>query len=287
MTNKLLYFFGFIIVMSILFLIVSTVGAYFRSGFKADKINAVLMKYDNIKGNMLATLVGIITPFCSCTTVPVFAGLVGININFGVAMSFLISSPTMNIAAFILLLSLFGVGKSVIYLFSCIFTAVFGGMLIGKITGNDQIRRSFVDLNRPFVLNSFKESVIFSLKSLRYYIFIFIIAALAGALIYNFVPENLIGKFSVFNGFYMVFVAVIIGAVIYADIILLIPVGYALMLKGVNQGIILAFMLSASCISLPGIIMLSRIIKTRPLILFVSTLIVFYSALGLIYFFMG
>ena len=286
MTDKLIFFFGFIGTMSLLFLTVSVIGVYFRSGFRGEKINSVLKKYNNVNGNIIATLAGMVTPFCSCTTVPVFAGLVGININFGVAMSFLISSPTMNIAALILLVTLFGIKESLVYLVACIVTSVAGGMLIGRITGNDQIRRTFIHLNKPVASKSLKEVLIFSLKSLRSYIFIFVFAALAGVLIHNYVPDDLFEKFRILNGFYMVFIAVIIGSLIYADIIVLIPAGYALMLKGINQGIILALMLSASCISIPGIIMLSRIIKTKPLILFIVTLFVFFSILGLIYYYM-
>ncbi len=280
------YFAGFIFIISFLFVSITFLGAIIKSKFSAQKLNGLLAKFDGIRGNIIAAVVGMLTPFCSCTTVPIFAGLIETNVNFGVAMSFLIASPAINLAAIILLLTLFGLKIAVIYIGAIFIIAVFGGYILGKIKLRDQIKPTFISLADSCRIGSFKEAFYFSLKSLRYFILILALSAVIGALIYNYIPGELLLKLTLENSIWAVPIAVLVGAVVYADIILLIPTGYAFLAKGVNQGIVLAFMMSAAGISISEILLLSKIIKIKPLVYFITIIVSLYTIIGIIFYYL-
>ena len=285
MAKSVIYFFCFIIVMSLLFIGVSMLGILVKSRFSGEKIAAVILKYRGIRGKIVAAVIGVITPFCSCTTVPIFGALVGSNIGCGTAISFLISSPSINIPAFILLLTLLGPRTAFIYIAACFLFAVAGGLIFDLFFHKNPIRDNFISIfekEEEFTIGgAFK----FSMKSLRYFLPVFLLAAAIGTCIYNYIPPGLLVKLTANNSILAVPIAVAIGSLIYSDIILLIPVGYALILKGVNQGIVLGFLISASSLSIPGMIMLSRIIKPVHLFSLIGMLLILYTGLGLIYYF--
>ena len=284
MVKPIYYFFGFVLVISFLFVLVSFIGALIKTKASEKKIHRLLTKYGGLKGNIIASIVGVITPFCSCTTVPIFAGLIRTNVSLGVAMSFLIASPTINIAAFIILLSLFGIKMAFYYVSACFIIAVSAGYILGKIPLKKQIKPSFVNF-QDCEIGSWKNSLSFSFKSLFYFLPILILSAAIGALIYNYVPSDFLLKLTLNNNPIIIPVVVLLGAIIYADIILLIPIGYALLLKGVNQGIVFAFMIAASGMSIPQILLLSKILKTRVIIYFILILLVLYTLLGVAFYY--
>lgn len=286
MGDLLLYFGGFLLIMCALFVAATFLGAIVRARASADWITLVLRKRSGIGGNIIAATVGVITPFCSCTTVPIFAGLLASDVSLGVAVSFLIASPTMNIAAFVLLLTLFGVKAAVFYLASCMAIAVAVGGILGRMKLKDYINHGFANFADSCHVDSWKDTLRISLAGLKYFAPILALSAAIGAVIHNYLPTELVTALSGNNSIFAIPVATAIGAVIYADVIVVLPVGYALLQKGLNQGIVFAFMIAAAGISLPSVLLLAKILAPRLLLFLVGLLLVFYMLLGVAYYYM-
>ena len=280
------YLILFILVISALFVLASFLGGIIKTKKWSHKINELLSRYGGIRGNILAAAIGVVTPFCSCTTVPIFAGLLEAEVSFGIAISFLIASPAINVAAIIVLLVLFGFKLAVLYVVASFVVAVIGGYILGKLKLQDQIRPSFISLADNCRVKSWRDALSVSIKSFKYFSVVLIASAVIGALIHNYVPDELLFTVTMGNSLWAVPIAVAFGSVIYSDIIVLIPIGYSLLTKGVNQGIVFAFMIAAAGISISGLLLLSKIIKTKPLVYFVINLLVLYTLLGVAFYFL-
>jgi len=283
--NPVAYFFGFIVVMSALVMLSSYLSLYVRTKPATEKILAHLTRAKGIFGNIAASILGSLTPFCSCTTVPIFAGLLNAGVETGTAMSFLIASPSIGIASMILLLTLFGYKTAIAYTVASILVAVIGGYVIRMFHVTEPLRRSFVFIAEEAGPQTGKQALTTAWRMLKHFFPVIILCALIGVLIENYIPISLLSILTGHNSVWMVPVVVLVGAAIYADMIVLIPIGFALIEKGVNQGIVLAFMLAAAGISVPSVILLSKVIRPRLLIYFVTTLILLYTALGLVFYF--
>lgn len=279
------YFFVFTVTMTVLFFAVSWVVFVLRRHFFRGNVLWVFQKWGDWRGNVVSAFFGMITPFCSCTTVPIFSGLLESGVPYGVAVSFLIASPSMNIGAFILLLVLFGIRESILYGGACFVTAILVGLLLQKRNIETEVRRSFFHLSKKCVIDT-DTSWDFSWRALKHFFPLLLISATMGALLYQWVPTEWLLRMTGNNAWWVILPAVLIGAVLYADIIVILPFGYALLEKGVNNGIVFAFMIAVAGISLPSTLLLSKILNVRALFTLIGTLLVLYMAIGyLLYFF--
>ena len=284
--NPILYFCGFTAIMSALIVASSFIGLLARTQPMIKRANARLIKMKGIGGNIVAALLGTITPFCSCTTVPVFAGLLTAGVETGTAMSFLIASPSIGIASMGLLLVLFGYKTALAYIVANLIVAVVGGYIIRLCNMEEPLRRSFMSVADDGGAKTPKEALIASLHLLYHFLPIVLLSALLGTVIANYIPQSFLLFMTANNSIWVIPIVVIVGAIIYADMIVLIPIGFALIEKGVNQGIVLAFMLAAAGISVPSIMLLSKVIKFRLLAYFVVILILLYMCLGVFFYFL-
>jgi uncharacterized protein len=286
MRSIVLYFVGFLLVMAGLTFVAAFLAAMIRSRFTAAFITRRMLRYKGLQGSAIASAIGLVTPFCSCTTVPIFAGLLGGNVSLGVATSFLIASPSMNLTAFLLLVYLFGIRAASGYLLSCYLIAIFGGYIVGRFGSPDQLKRSFVEQIDECCIVRWQDAIPVARSSLVRFLPILAVAAAVGALMHNLVPQELISRLSRSSGVLGVPIAVAVGGPLYADVVVLLPIGFALLQKGLNQGIVFAFLISAAGISIPSILLLSRILRMRLLVFLVSLLLVFYTLIGIVFYYL-
>lgn len=272
--------------MSALIMLSSFLALFVRTQQMIERANRKLINSKGIIGNISASLLGAMTPFCSCTTVPIFAGLLTAGVETGTAMSFLIASPSIGIASMILLVVLFGYRTAIAYTIASIAVAIAGGYIIRLFKIKEPLRRSFMEVTEDAPAKTYQEAIVASWYMLLHFFPMVIVAALLGTLIENYIPQSLLVSLTANNSIWIIPIVVIIGAAIYVDMIVLIPIGFALIEKGVNQGIVLAFMLAAAGISVPSVLLLSKVIKPKLLIYFVVTLILLYTCLGVIFYFL-
>lgn len=260
----------------LLLLISITIITYIQTYLSNEKIKGVISKFGGIKGNIIAALLGTITPFCSCSSIPIFIGFTKAKLPLGVIFSFLISSPMVDISSIIILSGSFGVTISMLYVIAGLFVAVVGGTLIGKFSCKNQINYfDMKDSNEVFNINltkkdrlniSFKQA----LKLVKEMILYIFIGVGIGAFIHNYIPSDIIvGVLGSENPFGVI-LSTLIGMPIYADMFTTIPIAEALLLKGAQLGSILSFMMAITVYSIPSIIMLKKIIKTKLLLVFIA-----------------
>lgn len=258
--------------LSVLIFLVS----YIQSFFPPERTKKILGRFNGIFANTLAALLGTITPFCSCSSIPLFIGFTSAGLPVGVTFSFLISSPLVDLASVILLASIFGFRIAFLYVVVGLVLAVVAGTFIEKFKMGKYIE-SFVrnagsvDIDEPNLttkerITYSKDQVIFTVKKVFLYV---IIGVLIGATIHNFIPESFIQKVLGDKNPLSVILATIIGIPMYADIFGTLPIAESLFYKGAKIGTILSFMMAVTALSLPSIIMLKKVIKTPLLIFFV------------------
>lgn len=258
--------------------------SYIRSYFPPERTKAILAKFRGITSNFMASVLGIVTPFCSCSSVPLFIGFVEAGIPIGVTFSFLITSPIVNEAAFIVLLGLFGWKIALVYVVLGVFVGTIGGAIIGKLKMEDQVEEyvyqikmgqsEIEDLTKKqrakFAWDNVKEIV----NKIWLYL---IIGIGFGALIHGVVPEDLLSQYAGPNNPLAVIVAVIIGIPLYLNVLGTIPIAEALIAKGVGMGTAMAFMMSVTALSLPALILIRKVIKPKLIAAFVTI-----TAIGII-----
>lgn len=263
----------------------SFLGLFVRTQPMIEKFHAKLIKMKGIGGNITASILGSLTPFCSCTTVPIFAGLLTAGVETGTAMSFLIASPSIGIASMILLLVLFGFRTAVAYTVASLAVAIIGGYILRFFYKGEPLKRTFMSIAEDAPAKTYREVLDSSWRLLCHFFPIVVLTALLGTVIENYIPQSLLISLTANNSIWIIPIVVVIGAAIYADMIVLIPIGFALIEKGVNQGIVLSFMLAAAGISVPSVLLLSKVIKPKLLVYFVVTLMLLYMCLGFIFYF--
>ncbi|WP_078693758.1 permease [Cetobacterium ceti] len=251
--------------------------SYIQSYFPPERTKKILGGFKGISGNILGALFGTITPFCSCSSIPLFIGFTSAGLPLGVTFSFLISSPLVDLGSFLLLSSFFGFKIAIIYVIVGVILAVIGGVIIDKMNMKKYIAEYILNIENvdmDIEKLSSKERVNFSKNQVRD---IFkkvwgpvLIGVGIGAMIHNVIPretiETLLGK----NNPFAVIIATVIGVPMYADIFGTLPIAEALYMKGVQLGTILSLMMSVTALSFPAIIMLSKIIKPKLLGLYVG-----------------
>lgn len=265
----------FILLLTMIFII-----SYIQSYFPPERSRQVIGKYKGLAALIISALLGTITPFCSCSSIPLFIGFVSAGLPLGVAFAFLISSPLVDLGSIVLLSSVFGFNVTFIYVLLGLILAVAGGALIDKlkmdkyiaefITKNPYLDNSIADLTKKERALFAKTQVIQIAK--KVYIYIFIGVGI-GAVIHNYIPENYISMVLGNNNLFAVPLAALLGAPMYADIFGVIPVAESLYLKGAGLGTVMSFMMAVTALSLPSIIMLKQVVKSRLLITFIAVVI--------------
>lgn len=264
--------------------------SYIQSYFPPERTKKILGRFHGIGANAVGALLGTVTPFCSCSSIPIFMGFTRAGLSSGVTFSFLISSPLVDLGAFILLASVFGFPIAIVYVVVGLVLAILGGTIIEK-TGVGKHVRDFilegeiaevegVELTRKDRLIYAKDQMLGTLKKVWIYI---LVGVGIGAAIHNFIPTEWIQMVLGEDKWYSVFVASFVGVPMYADIFGTIPVAEALFAKGVGVGTILAFMMSVTALSLPSLIMLSKAVKPKLLFWFIFTVVVGIIAVGFIF----
>lgn len=265
--------------------------SYIQSFFPPERSKRILGRFRGLWANIIAALLGTVTPFCSCSSIPLFIGFTGAGLPLGVTFSFLISSPMVDLGSLVLLMSIFGARVAVIYVILGLVIAVAGGTLIEKLHMENQVEefirraKGGVDIEAPDLtvkdrLVYAKEQVAGTFKKVFPYI---LVGVGIGAVIHNWIPEswvqNILGSSNPFG----VILAVLVGVPMYADIFGTIPVAEALLAKGAQLGTILSFMMAVTTLSLPSVIMLRKAVKPRLLGLFIVICILGIVVVG--YFF--
>ena len=261
------------ILMTVLIFFIS----YIQSYFPPERTKRLLGGIKGIKGNILGALFGTITPFCSCSSIPIFIGFTSAGLPLGVTFSFLISSPMVDLASFLLLTSFFGVKIAAIYVIVGLILAVIGGTIIDKLHMENQVE-SFVTTSQPVDGRieelTYKDRINFSteqVKSIYKKVWYAILIGVGiGALIHNWIPQSVIEMVIGENNPFAVLIATLVGMPIYADIFGTLPIAEALYGKGVEIGTILSFMMAVTALSLPSLIMLSRVVKPKLLATFIA-----------------
>ena len=251
--------------------------SYIQSFFPPERTKKILGRFHGIGANIIAALVGTVTPFCSCSSIPLFIGFTSAGLPLGVTFSFLISSPMVDLGSLVLLMSIFGTKVAVVYVLLGLVIAVVGGTLIEKLHLENQVEEFIINAKQIdipqeelMVKERIKyawEQVVETFKKVFPYI---LVGVGIGAFIHNWIPEDGIVRFLGTGNPFGVIIATIAGVPMYADIFGCIPIAEALLAKGARLGVVLAFMMGVTTLSLPSIIMLKKAIKPKLLGLFIG-----------------
>lgn len=251
--------------------------SYIQSYFPPERTRRILGRVHGLGANTAAALLGTVTPFCSCSSIPLFIGFTGAGLPLGVTFSFLISSPMVDLGSLVLLASVFGVKVAAVYVLLGLIIAVAGGTLMEKL-GMERYVEKFVRLasvgpeqavrlTRRERVRYAAQQVLSTLKK----VFPYILAGVAaGAVIHNWIPRSWVEALLGTGNPLGVFLAVVVGVPMYADIFGTIPVAEALLSKGAQLGTVLAFMMAVTTLSLPSMIMLRKAVKPRLLAVFIA-----------------
>lgn len=261
------------VLLGVLILIIS----YIQSYFPPERTKKILGRFHGIGANIIAALLGTVTPFCSCSSIPLFIGFTNAGLPLGVTFSFLISSPMVDLGSLVLLMSIFGWKVAVLYVALGLVIAVAGGTLIQKLHLENQVEayiRNGRVMDAPQEELHFKdrmkyawEQVVSTAKKVAPYVFI---GVGIGAMIHNWIPEAFIIKVLGNDNPFGVVLATIAGVPMYADIFGTIPIAEALLAKGALLGVVLSFMMGVTTLSLPSMIMLRKAVKMKLLGVFVA-----------------
>lgn len=251
--------------------------SFIQSFFPPERSKKIMGRFHGFWANCIAALLGTVTPFCSCSSIPLFIGFTSAGLPLGVTFSFLISSPMVDLGSLILLMSIFGAKVAVVYVVVGLMIAVIGGTIIEKLHMEkyveDFIRNAgSVDIDSPSLtrrerLVYARDQMVATFKKVFPYI---LIGVAVGALIHNWIPEVWVEAVLGSKNPFGVLLATLIGVPMYADIFGTIPVAEALLSKGAQLGTILSFMMAVTTLSLPSIIMLRKAVKPRLLGLFIA-----------------
>ena len=274
------------ILLSVLIFMIS----YIQSFFPPERTRKILGRYKGISANILGALLGTVTPFCSCSSIPLFIGFTNAGLPIGVTFSFLISSPLVDLASVILLASIFNWKIAIAYVAVGLILAVIGGTSISKLKLEKYVElfvynNKVVEVEQEVMttrdrIDYSRNQVLDIIKKVWLYI---IIGVGIGAAIHNWIPENIISAVLGQDKWYSVLLATLVGIPMYADIFGTLPIAEALVLKGVGVGTVLSFMMAVTALSLPSIIMLKKVVKTKLLAIFVGIVTVGILIIGYVF----
>ena len=251
--------------------------SYVQSFFPPERTRKILGRFNGLTANILAALLGTVTPFCSCSSIPLFIGFTNAGLPIGVTFSFLISSPLVDLASVILLASIFNWKIAIAYVLVGLILAIIGGTVISKakmeqyvepfIFKSKRVEMAEEELTTRDRLEFAKDQVLEIVNKVRLYI---LIGVGIGAAIHNWIPESIISAVLGQDKWYSVLVATLVGVPMYADIFGTLPIAEALVLKGVGLGTAMSFMMGVTALSLPSMIMLKKVVKPKLLSVFVG-----------------
>ena len=274
------------VLLSVLIFVIS----YIQSYFPPERTKKILGRFHGIGANTLAALLGTVTPFCSCSSIPLFIGFTGAGLPLGVTFSFLISSPLVDLGSLVLLTSIFGGKVAIAYVIVGLVLAILGGSLIERLHLENEVEEFIrkagrIDLDSPELslsdrLEYAKDQVVATVKKVAPYIFI---GVGIGALIHNFIPQSFVETVLGGDKWYSVPLATLVGVPMYADIFGTIPVAESLFAKGAGLGTILSFMMAVTALSLPSMIMLRKAVKPKLLAVFFSIVTVGIMLIGFLF----
>ena len=251
--------------------------SYIQSYFPPERTKKILGRFHGITANIIAALLGTVTPFCSCSSIPLFIGFTSAGLPLGVTFSFLISSPMVDLGSLVLLMSVFGAKVAIVYVILGLVIAVAGGMFIEKMHLEDQVEefiRNAKHIDIPQEELTLKDRLKYSAEQVAgtfKKVFPYILIGVGiGAFIHNWIPEDLIVRFLGNGNPFGVIIATIAGVPMYADIFGCIPIAEALLAKGAKLGVVLSFMMGVTTLSLPSMIMLKKAIKPKLLGIFIA-----------------
>ena len=290
--SSLSFFIFDVIKIFLLLSVLIYLSSYVLTYFTVERTRKILSKFKGIGANTVGALLGTITPFCSCSSIPVFIGFTKAGLPIGVTFSFLISSPLVDLASVVMLASIFGWRVAIIYVIVGIVLAVIGGSLISffkmesyvadflkiKEDGTQEEEELYVTKKdkRKYAVEQVKEIIG------RVWKYVLLGVAI-GAVIHGYIPAAFIGKVLGPDRWYSVFAGVLAGIPMYADIFGTLPIAEALVLKGVGLGTVLAFMMAVTTLSIPSLILLKRVVKNRLLVLYVAIVTVGIILIGYIF----
>lgn len=275
----------FVLLAVLIFLI-----SYIQSYFPPERSKKIMGRFHGIWANIIGALLGTVTPFCSCSSIPIFMGFTSAGLPLGVTFSFLISSPMVDLGSLVLLMSVFGGKIAFAYVIVGLIVAVVGGTLIEKLHMEDQVEEFIRQAQNVEIesqkltvgdrMNYAKNQVVSTVKKVAPYIFV---GVAIGAAIHNLIPEHIVRSILGEQKWYAVPLATVVGVPMYADIFGTIPVAESLLAKGAGFGTILAFMMSVTTISFPSLVMLSKAIKKKLLGTFIGIVCVGIIIVGYLF----
>lgn len=275
------------ILLCILIFIIS----YIQSYFPPERSKKILSKFKGIWKNIISALLGTVTPFCSCSSIPLFIGFTSAGLPLGVTFSFLISSPMVDLSSLVLLMSIFGAKVAIVYVILGLLIAIIGGIVIEKLSLESEVEDFILNAPKGIQIEDTqinrRERVLFAknavLETFRKVFPYILVGVGIGAIIHNWIPETLIEKVLGGNNPVSVILATIVGVPMYADIFGTIPIAEALLSKGAMLGTVLAFMMAVTTLSLPSMIMLRKAIKPKLLYIFIGVTTVGIIIVGYIF----
>jgi len=263
-----------------------------RSYFPPERTKRILSHKKEFIGNILAALLGVVTPFCSCSAVPLFIGFIEAGVPLGVTFSFLISSPMVNEVALVLLWGMFGWKIAVIYMATGLFVAIAAGMVIGKLKLEKWVEEYVYKIHslgaaQEMAKQKFRERLVsarWNTADILKRVWLYVIIAIGiGGFIHGYVPEDFLVKYAGPQNPFGVPIAVALGVPLYSNAAGVIPIVYALMEKGMSMGTVLAFMMAVTALSLPEMIILRKVLKIKLLAVFVGIMTVTIIGVGYLF----
>jgi uncharacterized membrane protein YraQ (UPF0718 family) len=263
-----------------------------RSYFPPERTKRILSHKREFIGNIFAALLGIVTPFCSCSAVPLFIGFVEAGVPLGVTFSFLISSPMVNEVAVVLLWGLFGWKVAVIYMSAGLSVAIIAGFIIGKLKLEKWVEEYVYKIQSMAVAvgtvkQAFRDRLVYARANtieILQKVWLYVIIAIGiGGFIHGYVPQDFLVKYAGPQNPFGVPVAVALGVPLYSNAAGVIPIVYALMEKGMSMGTVLAFMMAVTALSLPEMIILRKVLKVRLLAVFVGIMTITIIGVGYLF----
>ncbi len=291
LTNAVEFFIYDTIKIFLLLSVIIYIVSIIRSYFPPEKTKRILSYKKEFIGNILAALLGIVTPFCSCSAVPLFIGFVEAGVPLGVTFSFLIASPMVNEVAVVLLFGLFGWKVTAIYIGAGLLVAILGGFIIGKFKPEKWVEEYVYKFHNghgyEISKKRFRERLQYAkdnTKDILKRVWLFILIAISiGGFIHGYAPEDFLANYAGKGSFFAVPVAVLIGVPLYSNAAGVIPIVYALMEKGLSMGTVLAFMMAVTALSFPEMIILRKVLKIQLLGIFIGILTVTIVAIGYLF----
>lgn len=276
-------------IMVLLTVLIFTI-SYIQSFFPPERTKKILGRYRGVGANLIGALLGTVTPFCSCSSIPLFIGFTQAGLSLGVTFSFLISSPMVDLGSLVLLMSIFGWKVAIVYVILGLVIAVIGGCIIERLNLEDQVEdfirqagsvslpeRKLEIIDR---IRYSRDQVVSTARKVMPYVFV---GVGIGALIHNWIPEELIIKILGSNNPFGVVLATLVGVPVYADIFGAIPIAEALLAKGALLGAVLSFMMSVTTLSLPSLIMLRKAVKPKLIGVFVAICVIGIIIVGYVF----